>query len=210
MRLRSHPAAGLRGRATVPGDKSVSHRALLFGALAVGESRITGLLEGADVLATAEALRALGVELEREGEGRWRVHGRGVGGLAEPDRPLDLGNSGTAARLLLGVLAGHPFTTFLSGDESLRARPMARVIEPLCRMGATVLARSGRCQLGRGAAPPRPALHHRIDGRRAGRAGDRIAVHVVEPRTTIEADPLGTPLGFGHAVHSAKSGRLRG
>jgi 3-phosphoshikimate 1-carboxyvinyltransferase len=144
MRLRSHPAAGLRGRATVPGDKSVSHRALLFGALAVGESRITGLLEGADVLATAEALRALGVELEREGEGRWRVHGCGVGGLAEPNRPLDLGNSGTAARLLLGVLAGHPFTTFLTGDESLRARPMGRVIEPLCRMGATVLARSGQ------------------------------------------------------------------
>jgi 3-phosphoshikimate 1-carboxyvinyltransferase len=122
----------------------LSHRALLFSALAAGESRITGLLEGADVLATAEALRALGVELEREGEGRWRVHGRGLGGLAEPDRPLDLGNSGTAARLLLGVLAGHPFTTFLTGDESLRARPMGRVIEPLCRMGAAVLARSGQ------------------------------------------------------------------
>jgi len=144
MRLRSHPAAGLSGRATVPGDKSLSHRALLFGALAAGESRITGLLEGADVLATAEALRALGVELEREGEGRWRVHGRGLGGLAEPDRPLDLGNSGTGARLLLGVLAGHPFTTFLTGDESLRARPMGRAIEPLCRMGAAVLARSGQ------------------------------------------------------------------
>ena len=144
MRLRSHPAAGLSGRAKVPGDKSLSHRALLFGALAAGESRITGLLEGADVLATAEALRALGVELERAGEGSWRVHGRGLGGLAEPDRPLDLGNSGTAARLLLGVLAGHPFTTFLTGDASLRARPMSRVIEPLCRMGAQVLARSGQ------------------------------------------------------------------
>ncbi|HSA82919.1 MAG TPA: 3-phosphoshikimate 1-carboxyvinyltransferase [Geminicoccaceae bacterium] len=143
MRLMSHPAAGLSGRATVPGDKSLSHRALLFGALAAGESRITGLLEGADVLATAEALRALGVEVERTGEGRWRVHGRGLCGLAEPDRPLDLGNSGTAARLLLGVLAGHPFTTFLTGDESLRARPMRRVIEPLCRMGAKVLARCG-------------------------------------------------------------------
>jgi len=144
MRLRSHPAAGLSGRARVPGDKSLSHRALLFGALAAGESRVTGLLEGADVLATAEALRALGVELERLGEGLWRIHGRGLGGLAEPDRPLDLGNSGTAVRLLLGVLAGHPFTTFLTGDESLRARPMGRVIEPLCRMGAKVLARSGQ------------------------------------------------------------------
>ena len=111
MRLRAHPVAGLRGRARVPGDKSISHRALLLGALAVGESRITGLLEGEDVLATAGALAALGVELEREAEGRWRVQGRGVGGFAEPDRPLDLGNSGTGARLLLGVLAGQPFTT---------------------------------------------------------------------------------------------------
>jgi 3-phosphoshikimate 1-carboxyvinyltransferase len=144
MRLRAHPVAGFGGRATVPGDKSLSHRALLLGALAAGESRISGLLEGADVLATAAALRALGVELERRGAGSWQVHGRGLGGLAEPDRPLDLGNSGTGARLLLGVLAGHPFTTFLTGDDSLRSRPMARVIEPLCRMGATVLARSGQ------------------------------------------------------------------
>jgi 3-phosphoshikimate 1-carboxyvinyltransferase len=136
--------AGLRGRASVPGDKSISHRALLLGALAVGESRITGLLEGADVLATAEALEALGVELGREREGCWRVRGRGVGGLAEPDRPLDLGNSGTGARLLLGVLAGQPFTSFLSGDASLRTRPMGRVIEPLTQMGAVFLARSGQ------------------------------------------------------------------
>ncbi len=142
MRLRAHPVAGLRGRARVPGDKSISHRALLLGALAVGESRVEGLLEGADVLATAAALEALGIELEREAEGRWRVHGRGVGGLLEPDRPLDLGNSGTGARLLLGVLAGQPFTTFLTGDASLRTRPMGRVIEPLARMGASFLARS--------------------------------------------------------------------
>jgi len=144
MRLRAHPVTGFGGRATVPGDKSLSHRALLFGALAVGESRISGLLEGADVLATAAALRALGVELERLGEGRWLVHGRGLCGLAEPDRPLDLGNSGTAARLLLGVLAGHPFTSFMTGDDSLRSRPMGRVTDPLCRMGASVLARSGQ------------------------------------------------------------------
>ena len=142
MRLRAHPAACLRGRARVPGDKSISHRALLLAALAVGESRITGLLEGADVLATAAALGALGVELERHGDGCWRVQGRGVGGLAEPDRVLDLGNSGTAARLLLGVLAGHPFTTFMTGDQSLRSRPMGRVTLPLTRMGAAFLARS--------------------------------------------------------------------
>ncbi len=144
MRLRSHPIAGLRGRARVPGDKSISHRALLLGALAVGESRITGLLEGADVLATAGALAALGVDLEREAEGRWRVQGRGVGGFAEPDRPLDLGNSGTGVRLLLGVLAGQPFTTFLTGDASLCTRPMGRVIDPLTQMGAAFLARSGQ------------------------------------------------------------------
>jgi len=144
MRLRAHPVAGLRGRARVPGDKSISHRTLLLGALAVGETRIIGLLEGADVLATAATLEALGVELGREREGRWRAQGRGVGGLIEPDRPLDLGNSGTAARLLLGVLAGQPFTSFLTGDASLRSRPMGRVIEPLTQMGAAFLARSGQ------------------------------------------------------------------
>jgi 3-phosphoshikimate 1-carboxyvinyltransferase len=128
----------------VPGDKSLSHRALLLGALAVGESRISGLLEGEDVLARAAALRSLGVELERRGEGRWLVHGRGLGGLAEPDRPLDLGNSGTASRLLLGALAGQPFTSFMTGDASLNRRPMARVIEPLSQMGAQFLARSGQ------------------------------------------------------------------
>jgi 3-phosphoshikimate 1-carboxyvinyltransferase len=144
MRLRAHPVEALRGQARVPGDKSISHRVLLLGALAVGESRIEGLLEGADVLATADALRALGAGLERAGEGSWRVQGRGVGGLLEPDRPLDLGNSGTGARLLLGVLAGQPFTTFLTGDASLRTRPMGRVIQPLIEMGAVFLARSGQ------------------------------------------------------------------
>jgi 3-phosphoshikimate 1-carboxyvinyltransferase len=143
MQLRAHPTAGLRGVARVPGDKSLSHRALMLGAMAVGTSQLTGLLEGADVLATAAALRALGVALEREGEGVWRVHGVGIGALAEADRPLDLGNSGTAARLLLGPLAGHPFTTFVTGDDSLRTRPMGRVIAPLAEMGARFVARSG-------------------------------------------------------------------
>jgi 3-phosphoshikimate 1-carboxyvinyltransferase len=143
MQLRAHPAARLRGVTGIPGDKSLSHRALLLGAMAVGESRITGLLEGADVLATRAALCALGVDIEPGPDGVWRVHGVGVGGLAEADRPLDLGNSGTGARLLLGLLAGHPFTTFLTGDDSLRARPMARVITPLAQMGAQFAARSG-------------------------------------------------------------------
>jgi 3-phosphoshikimate 1-carboxyvinyltransferase len=127
----------------VPGDKSLSHRALMLAAMAVGESRIKGLLEGADVLATAAALRRLGVAIEREPCGLWQVQGVGVGGLCEPDRPLDLGNSGTGARLLLGLLAGHPFTSFMTGDDSLRSRPMARVTEPLSEMGAVFATRSG-------------------------------------------------------------------
>jgi 3-phosphoshikimate 1-carboxyvinyltransferase len=143
MRFRAHPGARLSGRATVPGDKSVSHRALMLAAMAVGESRIGGLLEGADVLATAAALRDLGVEIARDPDGIWHVHGVGIGGLREPDRPLDLGNSGTGARLLLGLLAGHPFTSFMTGDDSLRGRPMARVTEPLTAMGAQFLTRSG-------------------------------------------------------------------
>jgi len=143
MKLRAYPAGRLSGSTTVPGDKSVSHRALMLAGMAVGESRIAGLLEGADVLATAQALRALGVAIEREPGGLWHVQGVGVGGLREPERPLDLGNSGTGARLLLGLLAGHPFTSFITGDDSLRSRPMARVSEPLAQMGAVFVTRSG-------------------------------------------------------------------
>jgi 3-phosphoshikimate 1-carboxyvinyltransferase len=143
MRLRAYPAGRLSGSTAVPGDKSVSHRALMLAAMAVGESRIGGLLEGADVLATAAALRCLDVAIERDAGGLWRVQGVGVGGLREPDRPLDLGNSGTGARLLLGLLAGHPFTSFMTGDDSLRSRPMARVTEPLAQMGALFVTRSG-------------------------------------------------------------------
>ena len=142
--LRAEPCETLSGRARVPGDKSISHRALILGGLTVGATRIRGLLEGEDVLMTAEAMRAFGAEATREGNGVWTVHGRGVGGLAEPDRVLWLGNSGTGARLLMGVAAGHPFTTFFDGDASLRRRPMDRVLGPLEEMGAAALARSGR------------------------------------------------------------------
>ncbi len=139
----ARPKAPLSGRAAVPGDKSVSHRALMLGALAVGHTEITGLLEGEDVLATAAALRAMGAGIERKGNGRWHVNGVGVGGLAEPEDVIDLGNSGTAARLLLGILATHPFTAFVTGDASLRSRPMRRVIDPLSRFGARFLSRDG-------------------------------------------------------------------
>jgi 3-phosphoshikimate 1-carboxyvinyltransferase len=148
MQLRASPHAALEGRLALPGDKSISHRALMLAAMAVGESDIEGLLEGEDVMATAGALRALGAGISHDGPGRWRVQGVGVGGLAEPAEVLDLGNAGTGARLLLGLLAGHPFTSFLTGDASLRSRPMGRVIEPLTAMGASFLARSaGRLPL---------------------------------------------------------------
>ena len=144
----SRPCGALEGEVSVPGDKSVSHRALMLAGLAVGETKVDGLLEGEDVLATAAALRALGVEVERAGPGRWRVYGRGVGGLTEPEDVLDMGNSGTAARLLLGLLATHPLTATLTGDTSLRSRPMRRVSEPLSRFGAAFHGRAdGRLPL---------------------------------------------------------------
>ena len=141
-RLVARPCDRLAGALTVPGDKSISHRALMLGGLTVGETVVSGLLEGEDVLATAEAMRAFGAELVRDGEGLWRIHGRGVGGLAEPDCVIDMGNAGTGVRLLMGLAAGHDFTTFFTGDPSLRRRPMGRIARPLVRMGATVLARS--------------------------------------------------------------------
>ena len=152
------PAAPLTGRLGVPGDKSISHRALMFGALAVGTTEISGLLEGEDVLRTAAAMRALGAEVERLGPGAWRVSGRGVGGLVEPGDVLDMGNSGTAARLLLGLLAGHPLFAVMTGDASLRKRPMKRVTDPLSATGAAFWTREGgRLPLAvRGAADPLP------------------------------------------------------
>jgi 3-phosphoshikimate 1-carboxyvinyltransferase len=157
--LAATPAkAPLAGAAAVPGDKSISHRALMLGALAVGRTEITGLLEGEDVLATAAALRAMGAGIERRDNGSWIVDGVGVGGLAEPDDVLDLGNSGTSARLLLGILATHGITAFVTGDGSLRRRPMARAIEPLSRFGARFVSRAGgRLPLAvTGAADPVP------------------------------------------------------
>ncbi len=142
--FRSTPAAApLAGTIAVPGDKSISHRALMFGALAVGETRITGLLTGEDVLRTAAAMRALGAEVAQDPDGTWRVAGRGVGGLVEPDDVLDMGNSGTAARLLCGILASHPIFAVMTGDASLRRRPMGRVTEPLTACGAVFTTRVG-------------------------------------------------------------------
>ena len=141
--LAAAPSGALNGRARVPGDKSISHRALIFGALAVGETRIAGLLEGADVLGTAAVLSALGAAVTRTDRGAWHVHGCGIGGLHEPDQVLDFGNSGTGVRLMAGLLAGQPFTSLLTGDASLRQRPMGRVTTPLTQMGARFVGRSG-------------------------------------------------------------------
>ena len=137
------PRQGLSGHLRVPGDKSISHRALMFGALAIGTTDIDGLLEGEDVLRTAAAMRLLGADVEHLAPGRWRVAGRGIGGLVEPADVLDMGNSGTAARLICGLLAGHPIFAVMTGDASLRGRPMRRVTEPLAATGARFQSRAG-------------------------------------------------------------------
>ncbi|WP_149538331.1 3-phosphoshikimate 1-carboxyvinyltransferase [Siccirubricoccus phaeus] len=162
MRAR-RPSGGLAGTHRVPGDKSISHRALMFGALAIGTTEITGLLEGEDVLRTAAAMRQLGARVEQRGPGAWLVAGRGVGGLTEPADVLDMGNSGTAARLLCGLLAGHPIFAVMTGDASLRRRPMLRVTEPLAATGASFWTREGgRLPLAvRGALDPLP-LDYRL------------------------------------------------
>jgi 3-phosphoshikimate 1-carboxyvinyltransferase len=135
---------GLSGDVRVPGDKSISHRALMLGLLAAGETRITGLLEGADVLATARVMGQLGAAVTRDGEGEWRVHGRGIGALKQPEDILDFENSGTSCRLALGMLATHPITAHLTGDASLRGRPMERVLKPLSEIGAVAHSRGGK------------------------------------------------------------------
>jgi 3-phosphoshikimate 1-carboxyvinyltransferase len=157
--LTSRRGGPIQGRARVPGDKSISHRALILAAMTVGESTVAGLLEGEDVLNTAKAMRALGARLERTPEGLWRIHGVGVGGFAQPAAPLDFGNSGTGCRLAIGAVAGCPVTATFDGDASLRSRPMRRVLDPLARMGARVVeqAEGGRLPLTlQGALDPLP------------------------------------------------------
>jgi 3-phosphoshikimate 1-carboxyvinyltransferase len=132
--LKSQRAGALEGRVAVPGDKSISHRALMFAGLATGQVEITGLLEGEDVLNTARAMQAMGAQVEKR-DGKWVVRGRGVGGLQEPTGPIDFGNSGTGVRLMMGVIAGHEMTVELVGDASLSKRPMKRILTPLREMG---------------------------------------------------------------------------
>jgi 3-phosphoshikimate 1-carboxyvinyltransferase len=159
--LTARRSGPLQGRVRVPGDKSISHRALILGAMAVGETRISGLLEGEDVLNTGKAVRALGAQVERTGAGAWRLHGVGVAGFAAPAAPLDFGNSGTGCRLMLGAVAGCPIAAKFDGDASLRKRPMRRVLEPLERIGAhTLAATDGRLPLTlAGARDPMPIMY---------------------------------------------------
>jgi 3-phosphoshikimate 1-carboxyvinyltransferase len=160
--LEARSSGPLAGKVRVPGDKSISHRALILGALAVGETRISGLLEGEDVLNTAKAMRALGATVERTGDFAWSVRGVGVAGFAPPQNPLDFGNSGTGCRLVMGAVAGCPITAVFDGDASLRSRPMRRVLDPLELMGARVdeSGQGGRLPLTlNGARDPLPILY---------------------------------------------------
>jgi 3-phosphoshikimate 1-carboxyvinyltransferase len=141
--LRARRSGPLKGTIRPPGDKSISHRALMLGALTIGETAIEGLLEGEDVLATADAMRAFGATVNRTGAGAWRVQGMGVGGLLEPSHVIDYGNAGTGVRLAMGIGGSHAFATTFTGDGSLVKRPMGRVFDPLRRMGVQVLARAG-------------------------------------------------------------------
>jgi 3-phosphoshikimate 1-carboxyvinyltransferase len=170
--MKSHPTANpltayrappLNGRFSLPGDKSISHRALMLSAMAIGESKISGLLESADVLATAAAMRAYGASVEHGDDGVWRVGGLGPGGFLEPDGPIDFGNAGTGVRLTMGIAAAYPFASTFIGDASLSRRPMGRVLEPLRLMGADVISRSGdRLPLSLRGADPMAPITYRV------------------------------------------------
>ena len=136
------PSTGLKGSVIIPGDKSISHRSVMFGALAKGTTEITNFLQGADCLSTISCFRKMGIEIENTPE-RILVHGKGLHGLSAPDATLDTGNSGTTTRLISGILAGQDFTSILSGDDSLNSRPMARIMDPLNSMGAKITSING-------------------------------------------------------------------
>jgi len=188
--LTAHAAGPLRGTIRVPGDKSISHRALIFGALATGVTRLTGLLEADDVLNTAKALQALGVPIEKVGD-EWRVSGRGVGGFSAPRAPLDFGNSGTGTRLMLGAIAGNDTTVQLTGDASLSRRPMRRVLDPLKQMGLEVEGDRERLPLSvRGSSSLIPIVYDLPVPSAQVKSAVLIAgLHAAGETTVVEADP---------------------
>lgn len=194
MRPRRFTATGpLKGRIRVPGDKSISHRSIMLGALAVGETRVTGLLEGEDVLSTAAAMRAMGAHVERTGEGAWTINGVGVGALLQPTGPLDMGNSGTSTRLLMGLVSSHPITASFVGDASLSKRPMGRVITPLSQMGASFdSSEGGRLPLiVRGANPSVP-ITYRLPMASAQVKSAILLAGLNTPGTTTVIEPVPT------------------
>ena len=205
----------LGGEARVPGDKSISHRAIMLSALAVGRSEIRGLLEGEDVLATAAAMRAMGATVERLGPGHWIVDGVGVGGLLQPQAALDMGNSGTSTRLLMGLVASHPVTATFTGDESLSRRPMGRVIEPLGRMGADITASpGGRLPLIlRGAETPLPIRYRLPVASAQVKSAILLAGLNIGAETVVEAalyhGRLRTDAGLAGGRRAAAAGRAR-
>ena len=185
------PTGPLTGRIRVPGDKSISHRALMFTALAMGRSRIEGLLEGEDVLATAAALRMMGAAIAQEGDA-WVVDGVGVGGLLEPNGPLDMGNSGTSARLLMGLLASHGFTASMVGDASLSKRPMGRVTEPLSQMGASFQSAGNRLPIIIEGAHPAVPIEYRLPVASAQVKSAVLLAALNTPGTTRVIEPVPT------------------
>ena len=189
--LKARRSSPLSGRIRVPGDKSISHRALILGALAVGETRIQGLLESEDVLNTAKAMRALGAQVARGSSGDWSVHGVGVAGFAQPKAPLDFGNSGTGCRLVMGAVAGCPISATFDGDASLRSRPMRRIVDPLALMGAKVTAQSegGRLPLTlQGARDPLP-IEYRSPVASAQIKSAVLLAGLAAPGTTTVIEP---------------------
>ena len=194
MRPRRFAATGpLKGRIRVPGDKSISHRSLMLSALAVGESRVTGLLEGEDVLATAAAMRAMGAQIERTEAAEWVIHGVGVGSLLQPQAALDMGNSGTSTRLLMGLVASHPITACFVGDASLSKRPMKRVTDPLSLMGAAFTTSPGeRLPLMLTGASPAVPIEYRLPVASAQVKSAVLLAGLNTPGITTVIEPIPT------------------
>ncbi len=191
--LAARPGPSLSGRESVPGDKSISHRAVLLGGLAAGRTLVTGLLEGHDVLASAAAMRAMGARVLRRDDGVWEIEGTGVGALLSPEAPLDFGNAGTGVRLAMGLVAGHGITARFDGDASLRKRPMGRVLGPLLEMGAHIVDGAGdRLPLTlQGAADPVP-VEYRLPVPSAQVKSAVLLAGLNSPGTTTVVEPEAT------------------
>jgi len=190
---RFQPSGALSGTIRVPGDKSISHRSIMLGALALGETRVTGLLEGEDVMSTAAAMRAMGATIEKTPAGEWVIQGVGVGGLLQPQTALDMGNSGTSTRLLMGLVASHAITATFIGDASLSKRPMGRVIDPLSTVGATFLASpGGRLPLTMQGAQPAVPITYRLPVASAQVKSAILLAGLNTPGITTVIEPIPT------------------